>query len=86
MGERFYFSIELDDDYTAGPEFKVKANSTELTPDDGGVYNVCAGSTDITITVEGVIPKEFEESMDVSSDVWTDEKSTHMMLRYMPKW
>lgn len=80
MGKRFYFSIDFDDDYTAGPEFKVKANGTELTPDGGGVYNVRAGSTDITITVEGVIPKKFTDKIDVSTDIWEDEETSHTFL------
>ncbi len=69
MRKYFYFSIDFDDDYTAGPEFKVKANGTELTPDCGGVYSVRAESTDIAITVEGVIPKEFEDKITLTTDI-----------------
>mgnify|MGYP007047929332 FL=1 len=39
-----------------------------------------AGSTDITITVEGVIPKEFVDKIDVSTDIWEDEETSHKML------
>lgn len=80
MGRYYYFKVNLDSEYTQGPEFKVKANGTELTPDGGGVYNVRAGSTDITITVEGVIPKEFVDKIDVSTDIWEDEETSHTML------
>ena len=80
MGKYFYFKVDLDSEYTQGPEFKVKANGEELTPDGGGVYSVRAGSTDITITVEGVIPKEFEDRIDVSTDIWEDEETSHTFL------
>ena len=80
MGRYYYFKVNLDSEYTQGPNFKVKANGEELTPDGGGVYNVRAGSTDITITVEGVIPKEFTDKIDVSTDIWEDEETSHTML------
>lgn len=82
MGKNYYFKVDLDSEYTKGPDFKVKANGTELTTvsDGGDIYCVRAGSTDITITVEGVIPKEFTDRIDVSTDIWEDEATSHTML------
>ncbi len=53
-GEDYQFTVTIEDGYMASASFAVKANGTELTPDDKGVYKLENVRTHQEITVTGL--------------------------------
>ena len=60
-GQDYTFTVELDNTYMKGSNFAVKANGSVLTANEDGSYTVENVSADLTITVEGVVEKPFED-------------------------
>ena len=57
-GKDYSFTVTIADDYEMEDNFVVKANGETLTAGESGSYTVKNVSTDLTITVEGVVKKQ----------------------------
>ena len=57
-GKDYSFTVTIADDYKMEDNFVVKANGETLTAGESGSYTVKNVSTDLTITVEGVVKKQ----------------------------
>ena len=57
-GKDYSFTVTIADDYEMEDNFVVKANGETLTAGESGSYTVENVTTDLTITVEGVVKKQ----------------------------
>lgn len=56
-GGSYNFTVAIAEGYCQGSGFAVRVNGEVLTPDENGVYTVANVTEDLTITVEGVVPR-----------------------------
>ena len=63
-GGDFSFTITFAEGYEASSQFAVKANGTELTADENGVYTISSIAADQVVSVEGVV--ETQTSYEVT--------------------
>lgn len=61
----YSFTMTISDGYYTTDDFIVKANETELKPDDNGVYTISNITADQTVTVEGVALDEKAPSVKI---------------------
>ena len=71
-GEAFVFSVNVEEGYAAGTDFKVYADGTELEAVDGK-YTIAAVGGDVEITVEGV-EKKAQETLKPSVDIGSGQE------------
>lgn len=62
-GDSFRFKVETLDGYVRSGAFQVKAGETILTADESGVYTIENITSDVTITVEGVVAGKYLVSL-----------------------
>ena len=79
-GNNFSFTITVKEGYDA-TNMVVKANGTTLTPDASGRYTITNVSSNVIVTVTGLVSATANETLEAQAiKVWTTNGQVHIFL------
>ena len=79
-GNSFSFTITVKEGYDA-TNMVVKANGTTLTPDASGRYTITNVSSNVIVTVTGLVSATANETLEAQAvKVWTANSQVHIYL------